>query len=183
MLAPAIAQLAVTVTSALVPYIPFLLKFGDKAGEEIAKLAEKSGEEIFKKMGGDAWEQVKGIWANLHPKIAADPMLNLTAQQVAVTQESLIKSPKDAGLIAQNDTVTKLFQDSIAQLLANDPSLVEKLKPATTSTAILTLVAEQESRIAKIRTRGTGVNLNATATRNSIIEDVDVDTRDSPPPT
>jgi hypothetical protein len=46
----------------LSPFLPFLLKAGEKAGEEAGK-----------KLGGDAWDRTKGLWAKLRPKVEAKP--------------------------------------------------------------------------------------------------------------
>ena len=46
----------------LTPFLPYLLKAGEKAAEEAGK-----------KFGGDAWDRAKGLWAKLRPKVEAKP--------------------------------------------------------------------------------------------------------------
>ncbi|MHC5861925.1 MAG: hypothetical protein ACYTXK_34010, partial [Nostoc sp.] len=51
-----------SLTLFLVPFLPFLLKLGNKAAEGAAE-----------KFGVDAWEKAKAIWAKLYPKVATKP--------------------------------------------------------------------------------------------------------------
>lgn len=72
-----ITQLAQVVTAFLIPFLPYLLKAGEKAAEEAGK-----------KLGADAWEQAKALWGKLRPKVEAQ-----TAAQEAV--EDVARAPTD----------------------------------------------------------------------------------------
>ena len=50
----------VALTSFLAPILPFLLKGGEEAAQEVGK-----------EIGLDAWEKAKAIWSKLKPKIEA----------------------------------------------------------------------------------------------------------------
>jgi len=75
-----IATLAKDVTLFLTPFLPYLLKAGEKAAEEAGK-----------ELGGDAWERAKGLWSRLRPQIEAKP----TAQE-AVTDAAAAPHDEDA---------------------------------------------------------------------------------------
>jgi hypothetical protein len=66
---PAIAQAA---TAALAPFLPYLLKLGDKAAEEGAK-----------KIGADAWEVAKKLWVKISPTLKEHPAANEAISDVA----------------------------------------------------------------------------------------------------
>lgn len=55
-----LGALAHSVTAFLSPLLPYLLKPGEKAVEEIGK-----------KIGGEAWDEAKALWAKLRPKVEA----------------------------------------------------------------------------------------------------------------
>jgi hypothetical protein len=56
----------------LTPILPYLLKTGEKAAEEAGK-----------KLGGDAWDRAKGLWAKLRPKVEAKPAAQEAVQDAA----------------------------------------------------------------------------------------------------
>jgi len=59
---PASAQLAARAAAFLAPFLPYLLKVGEKAVEEVGK-----------KFGGAAWEKAQALWGKLkgQPQVAA----------------------------------------------------------------------------------------------------------------
>jgi len=63
----------------LTPLLPYLLKAGEKAAEEAGK-----------KLGGDAWDRAKALWAKLRPKVEAKP-----AAQEAVQDAAAAPNDKD----------------------------------------------------------------------------------------
>src|SRR5215212_10149616 len=67
-----IGALAGSVTTALVPLLPFLLKAGEKAAEETGKT-----------VAGQRWEWAKSLWTKLKPKVEANPAALVAAQEVA----------------------------------------------------------------------------------------------------
>lgn len=72
-----VAILAKEITAFLAPFLPDLIKMGEKAAEEAGR-----------KLGGDAWESAKALWRKLRPKVEAKP-----AAQEAV--KDLAAAPKD----------------------------------------------------------------------------------------
>src|SRR5688572_33254524 len=67
-----IGALASSVTTALVPLLPYLLKAGEKAAEETGKT-----------VAGQSWEWAKSLWTKLRPKVEANPAALVAAQDVA----------------------------------------------------------------------------------------------------
>ncbi len=57
-----ISTLAQSLTTYLIPVLPYLLKAGEKAAEEAGK-----------KLAGDAWDGAKALWAKLWPRVEAKP--------------------------------------------------------------------------------------------------------------
>ncbi len=51
-----VTTLAKDVAAFLAPFLPYLLKAGEKAAEEAGK-----------KLGGDAWDKAKSLWGKLRP--------------------------------------------------------------------------------------------------------------------
>lgn len=67
-----LTTLAKDLITFLTPFLPYLLKAGDKAVEEAGK-----------KLGADAWERAKALWGKLRPKVEAKPAAQEAAQDVA----------------------------------------------------------------------------------------------------
>jgi hypothetical protein len=66
--------LAQNLSTLLAPFLPYLLRAGEKAAEEAGK-----------RIGTDAWEKVKSLWARLSPKVEVSPILLEAVQNVAST--------------------------------------------------------------------------------------------------
>ena len=96
------AQMALTVTTFLTPYLPSLLKLGEKAGEEIVKKTVDAG-----------WNQAKALWDTLSPKIEAKPGALEAAQDAAA-------APEDADAQAA-------LRQQIKKLLAEDAALTREV--------------------------------------------------------
>ncbi len=71
-----IQTLAQQVTPFLAPFLPYLLKAGEKAAEEAGK-----------KFGADAWERAKALWTKLRPKVEAKPTAHEAVQDVAAAPD------------------------------------------------------------------------------------------------
>lgn len=97
-----IGALASSVTTALVPFLPYLLKAGDKAAEETGKL-----------VAGQSWEWGKSLWTKLKPKLEPKPAALEAAQDVA-------HMPDNAD--AQGALRLQLYK-----LLTEDQSLAEEV--------------------------------------------------------
>lgn len=97
-----ISQLAQQLTTFLTPFLPYLLKAGEKAAEEAGK-----------KIGGDAWERAKTLWAKLRPKVEAKP----TAQEAV----------KDAAAAPQDQDAQAALRLQLKKLLAEDKTLAQEV--------------------------------------------------------
>ena len=95
-----IVALASSVTTALVPLLPYLLKAGEKAAEETGKA-----------VAGQSWEWAKSLWTKLQPKVEANPAALVAAQDVA-------QAPEDGDLQA-------VLRVQLKKLLTEDQSLAE----------------------------------------------------------
>ncbi len=97
-----IGTLAGSVTTALVPLLPYLLKAGEKAAEETGK-----------NVAGQSWEWAKSLWTKLKPKVEANPAALVAAQDVA-------QAPEDEDLRA-------VMRVQLKKLLTEDQSLAEEV--------------------------------------------------------
>src|SRR5215213_10822131 len=97
-----IVALASSVTTALVPLLPYLLKAGEKAAEETGKA-----------VAGQSWEWAKSLWTKLKPKVEANPAALVAAQDVA-------QAPEDEEL----QTVLRV---QLRKLLTEDQLLAEEV--------------------------------------------------------
>jgi hypothetical protein len=87
----------------LIPFLPYLLKAGEKAAEEAGK-----------KLGGDAWDRAKGLWAKLRPKVEAKP-----AAQEAV---------QDAAAAPNDEDIQAALRLQLRKLLAEDAMLASEIE-------------------------------------------------------
>ena len=77
-----IAALTQELSTFLTPFLPYLLKAGEKASEEAGK-----------KLGADAWDKAKALWARLRPKMDAKSAARDTVQKaVARPQDKRIQA-------------------------------------------------------------------------------------------
>jgi hypothetical protein len=97
-----IGALASSVTTALVPLLPYLLKAGETAAEETGKA-----------VAGQSWEWAKSLWTKLKPKVEAKPDALVAAQDVA-------QAPGDEDLQA-------VLRVQLKKLLTEDQSLAEEV--------------------------------------------------------
>lgn len=97
-----IGTIASSVTTALVPLLPYLLKAGEKAAEETGKT-----------IAGQSWEWAKSLWSKLRPKVEAKP------GALEVTQDAA-RAPDDQDAQAA-------FRQVLKKLLTEDQSLAEEV--------------------------------------------------------
>jgi len=97
-----IGAMASSLTTVLVPLLPYLLKAGEKAAEETGKA-----------VAGQSWEWVKSVWTRLKPKVEAKPAALEAAQDVAL-------SPDDQDAQAA-------LRMQLRKLLTEDQSLAEEV--------------------------------------------------------
>lgn len=109
-----------TLTTFLTPFLPFLLKVGEKATQEAGK---KFGEGF----GASAWEKAKALWTKLQPKVEAKPIAKGAVEELA-------KFPNDADA---KETLQKQLKklldedknlaDEIARLMQEDSEVISKV--------------------------------------------------------
>src|SRR5262245_58360753 len=97
-----IGAMANSVTTALVPLLPYLLKAGEKAAEETGKT-----------VANQSLEWGKSLWSKLKPKVEAKPAALEAAQDVA-------QSP-------QNQDLQAALRVQLNKLLTEDQSLAEEV--------------------------------------------------------
>jgi hypothetical protein len=95
---PNIVELAQKISAFLLPLLPYLLKVGDKAAEEVGK-----------KIGGEGWERAKALWDKLRRK--------KNVEQVAQT----------AAALPDNQALREALREEIARALTEDPALREEV--------------------------------------------------------
>ncbi len=111
-------------TAFLAPFLPFLMKLGNKVAEGAA---QKSGE--------DGWDKAKAVWEKLHPKVEAKEEAKLAVQQVVAKPES---EARIAVLREELETLLKENPDlaaAIAQIMESD-------SPASSSVTNIDLQGE-----------------------------------------
>jgi hypothetical protein len=95
---PNFVELAQKISAFLLPLLPYLLKVGDKAAEEVGK-----------KIGGEGWDQAKALWERLRRK--------KNVEQVAQT----------AAALPDNQALRDALREEIARALTEDEALAQEL--------------------------------------------------------
>jgi hypothetical protein len=91
-------EIARQIVQFLAPFLPYLLKAGEKAAEEAGR-----------KLGAAAWEQAQALWARLRRK--------KNVEQVAQTVAAL----------PDNQALREALREEIARALAEDPALAQEM--------------------------------------------------------
>lgn len=89
-------------TAFLAPFLPYLLKAGEKAAEEAGK-----------KLGEAAWGRAKALWGKLRPKVESRPAAREAVQDLAA-------APEDADAQAA-------LRLQLKKLLTEDPALAAEI--------------------------------------------------------
>ncbi len=97
-----VTTLAKDVAAFLAPFLPYLLKAGEKAAEEAGK-----------KLGGDAWDKAKSLWGKLRPRVEAKP----------AAQEAI----KDAAAAPQDEDAQGALRQQLKKILAEDEALAAEV--------------------------------------------------------
>jgi hypothetical protein len=97
-----IGALASSLTTALVPLLPYLLKAGEKAAEETGKT-----------VADQSLEWAKSLWAKLKPKVDAKP--------------AALEAAQDAARTANDEDAQAALRVQLKKLLAEDQSLAEEV--------------------------------------------------------
>ena len=106
--------LAQQIVSFLTPFLPYLLKVGEKAAEEAGK-----------KLGADAWERAKALWAKLRPKVEGKPAAQEAAADVAANP--------------QDEDAQAALRHQLKKLLAEDESLLADVTPIMSKVKVETV--------------------------------------------
>ncbi len=114
-------------TAFLAPFLPYLLKIGEKAAEGVGE-----------KIGGDAWEKAKALWAKLSPKVVAKAAAEEAAKDVA-------NDPKDTDAQAA-------LRLQLKKLLNQDPTLASDIarlfEEAKQTGSVTNVIASGERAVA-----------------------------------
>jgi len=97
-----ITVLAKDLVAFLAPFLPYLVKVGEKAAEEAGK-----------KLGGDAWDKARALWGKLRPKVEDKP-----AAQEAVA---------DVAAAPQDEDVQAALRQQLRKILAEDEALAAEV--------------------------------------------------------
>ncbi|MCC3528846.1 MAG: hypothetical protein JGK21_11700 [Microcoleus sp. PH2017_22_RUC_O_B] len=89
--------------SLMAPFLPFLIKAGEKASEEIGQ-----------GLGSDAWTKAKGIWEKLQPKVSEKPTCKEAVEDVA-------KQP-------ENQDFQVVLRVQLEKLFKQEPDLYEQIE-------------------------------------------------------
>lgn len=87
---PKILELAQKIGAFLLPFLPYLLKVGEKAAEEVGK-----------EVGGEAWDKAKTLWSKLRPKVEAKPAAQQAVQEAAADPQNAAKQEALVQALAQ----------------------------------------------------------------------------------
>ncbi len=105
-----ITELAKNLVAFLSPFLPYLLKAGDKAVE---KMGEQVGEKLAPGLGKRAWQTAQTVWGKLRPKVQAKPAAQEAAQDVAEHPDNA-----DAQAALRRQLIKLLDDAALAQDLA-----------------------------------------------------------------
>ena len=97
-----IGALASSLTTVLVPLLPYLLKAGEKAAEETGK-----------KVAGESLEWAKSLWVKLKPKVEAKP--------------AALEAAEDAAQTPDDEDAQAALRVQLKKLLTEDQSLAEEV--------------------------------------------------------
>jgi hypothetical protein len=104
-----------TLVAFLSPFLPFLLKLGEKA-------AEKATETAAGKFGEASWTKAQAVWEKLSPKVEAKESAKEAAVEFANAPEDedlrVVLKVQLKKLLAEDEALVK----AIAQILAADGS-------------------------------------------------------------
>jgi hypothetical protein len=120
-------QLVSQLAPFLAPLLPYLLKAGEKAAEEAGK-----------KLGGDAWERAKALWAKLRRK-----------ERVAQAAQDLAESPDD-------DDAQAALRLQLKKVLQADPSLAAEVAAEMQAEVVQQVLAERGSWIGDVEQQAQG---------------------------
>ena len=138
-------EIARQIVQFLAPFLPYLLKAGEKAAEEAGR-----------KLGAAAWEQARALWARLRRK--------KNVEQVAQT----------AAALPDNQALREALREEIARALAEDPALREEVLRRMQSEVVQRVLAEGGSQIRDVvqEAEGGPTTQEVQARQSSTVENV-----------
>jgi hypothetical protein len=95
---PDLNEIAGRFTQALIPLLPYLLRIGDAAADEVGR-----------RMSAAAWEQIRALWKRLCLRRSVEPVA-----------QAVVASP-------DNPALREALREEIARALAEDDSLAQEL--------------------------------------------------------
>ena len=98
-----VTTLATELTTAIAPFLPFLVQIGQRTAEEAGR-----------RLGEDAWEQAKALWARLAGQLEERPAAIETVREAAET-------PDDADVRAA-------LEVQLRRVLTADAGLAEEVR-------------------------------------------------------
>lgn len=133
-----------TLTALLSPFLPYLVKAGEKAAEEAGQ-----------RLGGDSWDWVKQIWNKLSPKVEEKPVLKEVVADLAANP--------------QDEDYQAALRGQLKKLLKEDSTLEAELvqllkeKPPGAGSSIGDIIAGGDVQVStgeqKVNQSGGGINI------------------------
>jgi len=142
-------EIARQVVQLLAPFLPYLLKAGEKAAEEVVR-----------KLGAAAWELAQALWARLRPKVEARPALKEAVADVAAHP--------------QGEDALAALRLQLRKLLEEDPALREEVARLMQSEVVQRVLAEGGSQIRDVAQEAAGgpTTQEVQARQGSTVENV-----------
>ena len=118
-----IQTLSQQLTVFLAPFLPYLLKMGEKAAEEAGK-----------RLGAESWEGARALWGKLRPKVEAKPAAQEAVQEVAA-------KPAD-------EDAQAALRLQLRKLLTEDEALAREVQQALETPAVQQVIAQGARSVA-----------------------------------
>jgi len=134
----------------LTPFLPYLLKAGEKAAEEVGK-----------KLGEAAWEKAKALWGKLRPNVEAKPAAREAATDVAA-------NPQDGDAQAT-------LRHQLKKLLAEDETLAAEVARLLESEVVQRVLVEQGAQVRGVEQQAQGGPTTQEVIardKDSVVEDI-----------
>ncbi len=120
---------AANVTAFLAPFMPYLVKAGQKVGARAA-------EEIGERFGTAAWQKAQALWEQLRPRVEEKPAAAEMARDLA-------SSPED-------EDAQAAFRLQLRKILAEDKALAADLLRLLEDEVVQRVLAERGSHVRNV---------------------------------
>jgi hypothetical protein len=111
-------EIAGRIVQALIPFLPYLLRIGDAAADEVGR-----------RMGAAAWERARALWERLRSRRSVEPVA-----------QAVVASP-------DNQALREALREEIARALAEDEALQKEILRLMQSEVIQQVLAKRDSQI------------------------------------